>query len=400
MRILIISNLFPPHVLGGCEILCGQICDALRVRGHEISVLTSDHGASAVELAAAPAKVHRRLRLYKDFDAPGRLHRARRWAVGRESYRIARELIASEQPEVIFIWNLLRLTVGPARAAHDSGVPTAYTFNDENIASYLPVPLSLSPRRIAGWALDHSLLADNTLRGLDFAWSTCISAQLKSKLLAARVPVQAARVIYQGIPVARFPVKEPRPFSCPAKILFAGQLVPSKGIATLIEAAHRLERELPGSAELFIGGGGIPALESALREQAAAGPARVQFLGRIPHEAMPALYRAHDIFVFPSLGPEAFGLTHLESMASGTPVASTATGGQGEFLLDEQNALVFAPGDAVGLAAKLARLIREPALGQRLAGTARSLVEKQFTLERYAAELEELLADASRTVSG
>jgi hypothetical protein len=41
VKILVVSNLFPPDVLGGYEILCAQVCRALRARGHEVRVLTS-----------------------------------------------------------------------------------------------------------------------------------------------------------------------------------------------------------------------------------------------------------------------------------------------------------------------------------------------------------------------
>ena len=392
MRILVISNLFPPHVLGGCEILCAQACAALRAAGHEIAVLTSDHGRTGGERDAFP--VQRRLRLVRPFAEAGRLDRLRRLRVGREAYRITRDVIAAAQPEVVFVWNLLRLTVGPARAAQDSGLPVAYSFNDENVASYAPVPFALSPRRVAGWLADRVVLPRLTVRGLDFAHSTCISAQLKQRLLGRGLAVEAARVIYQGIPVGSFPEKAPRPASRPARVLYAGQLVESKGIPTLIEAAHRIAREAPQAIELFLAGAGPAEVEERLRALAAAGPARVHFLGRVPHAAMPALHRDHDFFVFPSIGPEAFGLTHLEAMASGTPVVSTATGGQGEFLRDGENALVFAPGDAAGLAAALLRLLDDPARAAALARTARAQVEREFSLDRYVAQLGGLLEEA------
>jgi glycosyltransferase involved in cell wall biosynthesis len=301
-------------------------------------------------------------------------------------------VIASARPEAIFVWNLLRLTVGPVRAAQASGLPIWFAFNDENIASYRPVPFAPSPRRLMGWLIDRLVVPQITLRGLDFSRSTCISAQLKSKLLDARVPVERAHVIYQGIPVERFPAKARRPFERPVKVLFAGQLVPSKGIPTLLEAANRIAKEDPDALEVSVAGAGPS--EQALRAQAA-GPARVRFLGKVSHEAMPALYRQHDVFVFPSSGPEAFGLTHLEAMASGTPVVSTATGGQGEFLRDGENALVFSPGDAAGLMSCLLRLFNDPPLAARLSAAARAQVVRDFSLERYVAQLERLIVPGS-----
>ena len=41
MRVLVISNLFPPDVIGGYELLCQDLADGLHERGHEVRVLTS-----------------------------------------------------------------------------------------------------------------------------------------------------------------------------------------------------------------------------------------------------------------------------------------------------------------------------------------------------------------------
>ena len=80
-------------------------------------------------------------------------------------------------------------------------------------------------------------------------------------------------------------------------------------------------------------------------------------------------------------------------MASGTPVVSTPNGGPGEFLVDGENALLFRAGDAVGLADRIIRLIRDDSLRRRLAVAGRRTVERDFTLDRYVASLERMLFD-------
>ena len=49
MRILVVSNLYPPHHIGGYELCCKEAVDGLRKRGHEVWVLTSDYGVRAPE---------------------------------------------------------------------------------------------------------------------------------------------------------------------------------------------------------------------------------------------------------------------------------------------------------------------------------------------------------------
>jgi len=43
MRILALTNLFPPHYLGGYELICHMVVKELRARGHDVQILTSDH---------------------------------------------------------------------------------------------------------------------------------------------------------------------------------------------------------------------------------------------------------------------------------------------------------------------------------------------------------------------
>src|SRR5436190_24392544 len=48
MKILVLSNLYPPHYVGGYELHCQTIVEALRARNHVVEVLTSDHGTNNI----------------------------------------------------------------------------------------------------------------------------------------------------------------------------------------------------------------------------------------------------------------------------------------------------------------------------------------------------------------
>ena len=210
MKILVISNLFPPRYLGGYEILCEQVCRELGARGPKVVVLTSDHGVEEKPLSGSAAKrpscldrstddviqdrngrlqteaIHRLLKLYVPFDKPAGLMRGRRQKIGRLNYATTMGLIGRERPDVIFIWSQLRLTLGAARAAEDSGIPSVYTFNDEHIAGYRAASPSFSPKGLLRYIADHSLFADITLNRLRMERVTCISHLLKQRLILQR----------------------------------------------------------------------------------------------------------------------------------------------------------------------------------------------------------------------
>ena len=69
---------------------------------------------------------------------------------------------------------------------------------------------------------------------------------------------------------------------------------------------------------------------------------RVRFLGKIPVEALPDLYRAADVFALPSTG-EGFGISFVEAMACGTPAIGLAVGGAPDALVDGTLGTCVAP---------------------------------------------------------
>ena len=64
MNLLFISNLYPPHHLGGYELLCHEVATLLIARGHTVEVLTSTYGVTPEE--PNEPGVHRKLRLQRN----------------------------------------------------------------------------------------------------------------------------------------------------------------------------------------------------------------------------------------------------------------------------------------------------------------------------------------------
>jgi glycosyltransferase involved in cell wall biosynthesis len=90
---------------------------------------------------------------------------------------------------------------------------------------------------------------------------------------------------------------------------------------------------------------------------------RVRKLGDVPHHQLPSVYRAHDLFVFPSL-TESYGHPLVEAMASGLPVVAADTPASRELCGDA--AVYFDPFSADDLASKIRQLMADEALKQDL----------------------------------
>lgn len=70
MKILALTNLYPPHYLGGYELICYMVVNELRARGHHVQVLTSNHLAPGKPSAEAEKNIERTLRIHGFYGHP------------------------------------------------------------------------------------------------------------------------------------------------------------------------------------------------------------------------------------------------------------------------------------------------------------------------------------------
>jgi glycosyltransferase involved in cell wall biosynthesis len=178
----------------------------------------------------------------------------------------------------------------------------------------------------------------------------------------------------------------------PPRLLFVGSWIDRKGIRYLAEAFGMLYGKLP-DATLSVAG--CMASEEAVKSCFAAEVRnRVRVIPFVKRPDMPALYAAHDIFVFPSL-VEGMPLTLLEAMATGMAVVTSESPGMADLVEDEFNGLLVQPADAHGLTAAIERLCRSADLCRRL-GQEAQRTARRYTWSIVAQKLEKVLLLAAR----
>lgn len=403
MNILVLSNFYPPFSVGGYELGCRDVVETLRSRGHAVSVLTSTHG---VARATTEGHVHRWLPI--DLAAE-----PRSWLTFAVSLlsaearggRALRRLIAELRPDVVYAWNLRYLPLSLVRLAGRRGLPVCFFVSDEWMAHWetvdrweqwaadLPAqPAKRAIKRLLVRAADHA----HPGRGerLDLRCVQFASRYLAEECRRAGKAVERAAVVHWGVDTRRFAVRDGRPRALDRgpRLLYAGQLVPAKGVHTAIEACRLLvATHGMRDATLTIAGGSVrpdyrSRLQSLAREAGLAD--RIRFTGALARERMPALYHEHDILVFPSIWAEPFSITLLEAMASGLAVVGTATGGSAEILRHGVNALVFPPEDAAACALHVRALVEGPELYERIRAEGLRAVEREFDLARMVDAIE------------
>jgi glycogen synthase len=170
----------------------------------------------------------------------------------------------------------------------------------------------------------------------------------------------------------------------PPVLLFHGRVDRRKGVLDLLEA-------LPDDVRLVVSGIG-PDLDEA-RDRA---DARTTFLGYVPPDRAPEVYRSADVFVSPTYS-EGFSNTLLEAMASGLPTVSTDSVGVVDCLRHEENGLLHPPGNLAGLRSQLDRLLADAALRTRLATTALEEVRRLYSWPVLARSIDAVYGELAGT---
>jgi glycosyltransferase involved in cell wall biosynthesis len=400
MRILVLSNLYPPIVRGGYEVECSGVVERLS-ESHSVLVLTSD-----LESAAAPPDraIRRELSFLAD-DSRGALRAPR---AARAGVAAAHRALAWE-PDLVYSWNHSNTPQAALRVIADSGTPIAFRvcshalgglFVEDQFMREL-LPARRSPQRSL-WSV--ACRGVNALPSLHLQPERPLRAAISwnSEFIRSSVhpPAFLERVLERvghSVPrhgaiyaaVRREPAPEP-------EIVFLGRVTPFKGLEIAIRALALLLSNHGIPARLIVIGPEDPGHGAEMRALASSlgvGDS-VSWLGqRTPEQASLSLARAHALIV-PSLWQEPFPLVTIEGALARVPLVAADVGGIGEGMHNEEHALLYPSRDAAAAAAALMRTLTETEATAARVSRA-ELRARDFSLESYLADQERFVADAA-----
>ncbi len=183
----------------------------------------------------------------------------------------------------------------------------------------------------------------------------------------------------RAVPIARWQDGTPN-------VLFVGRLEDRKGLPHLLKA-FRLIRKSGLEARLLVVGSG-PQEREARRYVMTRGLQNVEFLGRVSDDEKAQLFRTADVFVSPATGRESFGIVLLEAMAAGAPIVCSDIHGYKGVVQRGRQAILVPPRDSKALAAGITELLTDRELRARLGASGQARAE-QFSWERVTAKVEE-----------
>lgn len=404
MRILFLSNFYPPASRGGYEQWCQEVLDGLRSKGHAVEVITSEHGKSRLR-SPDPVWVHRSLHLEMEIAS---LKNAFRFFTHRknreqENLQYIKKFIEQFKPDVVLIWGMWNLHYSiPALIEKQMAGRVVYYMGDywptlpnqfENYWNAPPRSFLTGLPKLLLKPFAQAILVREKRPNIKLEHVLFPSVFMQNEFKQKGIVPTHAKIVYGAIdtkPYANSNQKHGDGLS----LLYIGRLSQEKGVHTAIQAVGTLGRDHGfQNIKLTIVGDGEPEYEAYLRQLAMQENVAsfVTFVPAQPKETLPALYQQFDIFLFTSIWPEPFGRVIVEAMASGLVVIGTPVGGAAEILKADENALAFTPDDPISLAQQLQKLSESPALYTQLAKAGRESAVGQFDLPRMTNEIEAYL---------
>jgi len=179
-------------------------------------------------------------------------------------------------------------------------------------------------------------------------------------------------------------------------MLTVGRLVEHKGQDQVIRALALLRDSEPDLRYAVAGSGVYGAKLRALASDLGVDD-RVNFLGHVEDDELPALYNVADLYVGASRVAvdhvEGFGISLIEAAATSLPVVAGREGGMPEAVIEGVTGLLADPYDPASLAAAIRSLLDAPERAAKLGAEGRRVAESRYNWQRVARDLREI-ADA------
>jgi glycosyltransferase involved in cell wall biosynthesis len=390
MKILVISNLYPPFVIGGYEINCANVVAGLQARGHEVLVATA---ASHLPAPLDAPSVRRCLRApafgpqYAAPDAPPWLAHGS----GTSSFDnvlALSGLLREFQPDIVFLWNLHGLGgLHLIDFLNVNQVPWAIYLGDlvfELMVHAAPPHVNAvfrgnDPAHVAAGGI--IAVSQHLVDEMDRHWTYRF----------AEPPT-----IVHGYAIAPGPASS-RAYLADGRTRFitAGRVSAHKGMTIICDAVARLvdEGRTDFSVDVF-GDGDIAAYVAHAQSLGIAHC--LMFHGAVRQSVLQAHYRTHDAFLFPTWRREPFAFAPFEAAAQGCVPILTADCGCAERIVHQVHGIKI-DRTAPALAEAMRAVIDGRTDLARIGRAAQAMVRADLSLDGHVDKIEAVLERQRRS---
>jgi glycosyltransferase involved in cell wall biosynthesis len=407
MKILILSDRFPPNESGGAGKIASQLATEYQRMGHSVHVLSttrsigqtgkSEYGKVGVNRIYVPS--YPRLRAYYSIYNP---------TVSGE----IRSCLEEFDPDVVHAHNIHEFL-----SYHSLGLTSAYdipaflTFHDAMSVEYGKLTNFTSKPVVREHGVvnqcDYEISAFRQLRENRFRYFPLrnilikrylrrhtaslisVSHELRSALEANGI--ENISTIHNGVRIGEFTKGGVSAGAFRKKyvpnsgliIFFGGRLGDAKGGKKLAQAFPEVVNELETPVSLVVASDNLGYIDS-MRSCAGSCANSIISTGWLGENEIKGAYRAASVVVTPSICLDALPTMNIEASAMSTPVVTTVFGGGKEVISDGETGLVCNPFQTDELAKSIIEVLKSQSVQQKFGHQGRERIKKNFTLKNQA----------------
>lgn len=414
MHILVLSDLFPPHVKGGAGQVAYRLAKQYTAREQVVTVITTvqsrqDEGMRESE----------ELRTYNIYAVYPPRWRAYLSLYNPQTGSRVREVLVEEDPDVIHSHNIhCYLSYHCLNIAHDLGIPVVLTLHDAMSFDYGKLTQFTNPKDLSNDPdVNYKINPWITLKNYRFRYfplrnlfvriylnnyvtrMVAVSNELKKVLNANGI--NCTEVVHNGIDLGEFQVEEAKVkdfrkahgLEGKKAVLFAGRLSYLKGGEHIVKAMKYVCEKV-GNATLLVVGRkeGYAQHMKELAANLSIGN-NIVLTGWISGENLKAAYYASDVLVTPSIYLDPFPTVNLEAMAMKKPVVATCFGGSKEIVIDRVTGYIVNPLNVDMMAKRITELLMDEDKARRMGEAGYRRVAEKSTIQMQARKMLDLFSE-------
>ncbi len=396
MKILFLSDDFPPQSFGGAGISTYELALGMRKAGHQVFVITTCRKESE-----AGEEDYKGLKIYKiasDYSSKWR------WYLGiynRSVVHKVEKILREIRPDVVHVNNVhfylsyyciklakrySRVVVFTARDVmtfNFSKLNTKRYLEDFNCRTNWFDHLKQAKKR---WNPFRNFLVKHYLNYADkiFAVSQALKEALRQN------GINNVDIMHTGIDVNSWSVSEEeqtlfrRKYNLDNKkvLLFGGRLSGAKGGTKVLEAMVKIVQEVPDAVLFIVASFDHRAEQIRERADGLGLKGKLVFTGWINREKIKYIYACADLVLVPSICFDSLPRIVLEAMAVGKPVVGTCYGGASEAIVDGVTGYVVNPFDVKIMSEKILDLLNNPLKAKNFGKIGKERIMADFNLSK------------------
>ncbi|MFT5660904.1 MAG: glycosyltransferase involved in cell wall biosynthesis [Sulfurimonas sp.] len=370
MRILTVTNYYPPYFIGGYEIACKETMDFLKSKGHEVIVLTSDYLHSHDD----EEYVLRNMQLV-NYNKTSRIQKK---IAEYQNYKTLSNTIKVIKPDLVYFWSLRGIGINVIKAVEEQNIAKVFEIGDFWMYGYMQPSIKQKIK---------SLIPFLGNKNIQISPAICVSEWLKEEM----------HEVYHSQDTYMFPNATLIPHVTSRnnkhiKFIFSGRLDEEKGLDIAISALNEFANKYPDSPFTFdIYGSGEKSYIERCKALAQPIKSKVHFKGKVASKKQ--IYTDASILLMPTRMREPFGLVIIEAMAYKCAVIATNAYGPAEIIQHKENGLLFDIESHNDLFLNVEKLYFDRQLLNKIQENAYAHVSKNYSIVNVKSKVENLLQD-------